>query len=61
TADLAPPFSWLMGWAMKIKFDQALTDAVNDFRHYAETGEPSELKRKVDQSKKAIRSKTAFS
>ena len=53
SADIAQPFRPLMGWVMKRQFSTAITESVDDLRVYAETGEPSERKRKADGTKKA--------
>ena len=52
TADIAQPFRTLMGWAMRRQFDTVLTESMDDFKVYVETGRPSARKVKADASKK---------
>ena len=51
-ADIAQPFRTLMGWMMKRRFDTVLTESMDDFKAYAETGRPSARKLEADASKK---------
>ena len=52
TADIAQPFRTLMGWAMRRQFDAVLTESMDDFKVYVETGRPGARKAKADASKK---------
>lgn len=59
SADIAQPFQFLMGWMMKMQFNGALSDSIEELRAYAETGKPSDKKRVADKSKKAVLAKSA--
>ncbi len=59
-ADIAFPFSLLMGWMMKLQFRKVLRESLEEFRHYVETGRPHERKVKADASKKAAGARAAM-
>lgn len=52
-ADIAFPFNILMGWMLRLQFGKVVREAIEEFVHYAETGQPHPRKVKVDGSKKA--------
>lgn len=58
-ADIAQPFSFLMGWMMKMQFNAALRDTIEDLKVYAETGRKSKKKVEADASKKAALARAA--
>ncbi|WP_224816960.1 SRPBCC family protein [Hasllibacter sp. MH4015] len=59
-ADIAFPFSVLMGWMMKMQFRKVLHESLEEFAHYVETGRPHARKVKVDASKKAKAARSAL-
>ena len=58
-ADLAPPFNVLMGWMMRRQFNKVLSESIEEFKHYVETGGPHPRKVKVDRSKQATAARQA--
>jgi len=58
-ADIAPPFNLLMGWMMRLQFNKVLSQAIEEFKHFAETGRPHARKAKIDSTKKAIAARQA--
>lgn len=60
TADIAFPFSVLMGWMIRRQFDRAVATTVEELKHFAETGAPHPRKRKVDGSVKARNARASF-
>ena len=50
TADLAFPFNLFMTPLMKLQMGRILTFAVEELKHYVETGEPHPRKLKADQA-----------
>lgn len=58
-ADIAFPFSFLMGWMMKMQFNKALSETIEDLKYYAETGKPHPRKIAADNSKKAFSARQA--
>lgn len=59
-ADIAFPFSVLMGPMLKLQFGKVLREAAEELGHYAETGKPHPRKVKTDASKKAAQARAAF-
>ena len=59
SADIAFPFSVLMGWLMKRQFRSAIADTMDDLATYAETGRVSARKGKADRSRKGIAARAA--
>ena len=57
---IAPPFNVLMGWMMRLQMSGLLGKAVEEFKHFAETGKPHPRKIKADASKKAIIAREAM-
>lgn len=53
-ADIAFPFSVLVGWMMKRKFSKALNDSMEDLKYYLENNKPHPRKIKIDTSDKAV-------
>lgn len=53
-ADIAFPFSVLVGWMMKRKFNKALNDSMEDLKYYLENNKPHPRKIKIDTSDKAV-------
>ncbi|MEM8970591.1 MAG: SRPBCC family protein [Pseudomonadota bacterium] len=59
-ADIAFPFNVLMGWMMRMQFGNLLQNSIEEFKHFAETGQPHPRKRKVDSSQKAGAARAAM-
>jgi len=54
TADIKPPFNLLMGWMMRMQFNKVLSQSIEEFKHFVETGTPHPRKVKANRSKKAV-------
>lgn len=51
--DIAFPFNVMMGWMMKMQFNKAISETMEDLQYYLETGEVHP--RKVENTKKQSR------
>ena len=58
--NIAAPFNVLMGWMMRLQMGGLLGNAVEEFKHFVETGKPHPRKVKVDSSKEAIAARKAI-
>ena len=45
--ELSFPFNLLMGWMMRMQLNTVLTEAVDELKHFAETGRPHPRKEKA--------------
>ena len=59
-ADIAFPMNILMGWMMKMQFNKALSETIDDLKYYAENDKPHPRKTKIDASKKATAARHAM-
>ncbi len=59
TLDLAPPFNVLMGWMMRLQLGGLLKQSIEEFKHFAETGQPHPRKVKSARSKKGLAAQRA--
>lgn len=59
-ADIAFPFNVMMGWMMKMQFNKALSETIDDLKYYAENDKPHPRKTKIDASKKATAARHAM-
>ena len=59
-AHIAFPLNYLMGPMMKLQFNKALRETLEEFKHYCQTGVPHPRKIKVDGTKKATDARQAI-
>ena len=59
-ADIAFPFSFLMGPMMRLQFGKVLRESLEEFVHFAETGQPHPRKARVDRTRKAVAARASF-